>query len=69
LEVIVRKNNVTKALRILKKKLEQDGIMYELRQRQFYEKPSDKKKREHKQNLRRCKKRDKERNNEEDRKG
>jgi len=66
LEVIVRKNNVTKALRILKKKLEQDGIMHELRQRQFYEKPSTKKQREHKQNLRRCKKRDKERQREEE---
>ena len=66
MEVIVRKNNVTKALRILKKKLKEDGIMVELRQRMYYEKPSTKKQREHKQNLRRCKKRDKERQREEE---
>jgi len=59
MEVQVKGNNVAKAMRILKKKLERDGLMLELRQRMYYEKPSLKRQREHKQNLRRCKKRDK----------
>jgi len=56
IEVIVRNGNVTKAMRILKKKLERDGLMVELRRRMYYEKPSLKKARERKQNIARCKK-------------
>ena len=66
MEVIVRSNNVAKAMRVLKKKLERDGLMLELRQRMYYEKPSLKRQREHRQNIRRCKKRDKEREEEND---
>jgi len=51
-------------MRILKKKLERDGLMLELRQRMYYEKPSLKRQREHRQNIKRCKKRDKEREEE-----
>ena len=43
-------------MRMLKKKLEKDGLMLELRRRMYYEKPSLKKAREHKQNIKRCKK-------------
>ena len=64
MEVIVRSNNVAKAMRVLKKKLERDGLMLELRQRMYYEKPSLKRQREHRQNIKRCKKRDKEREEE-----
>ena len=39
----VRNNNVEKALRVLKKKLLKDGVMKELRDRQYYQKPSFKK--------------------------
>ena len=56
IEVIVRNGNVQKAMRILKKKLEKDGLMLELRRRMYYEKPSLKRAREHKQNIARCKK-------------
>ena len=56
IEVQVRGNNVEKAMRILKKKLMKDGMMKELRQRQYYEKPSLKKQRKLKENIRRCKK-------------
>ena len=42
LEVIVRNNDVEKAIRILKKKVAKSGLMRELKQRQYYEKPSDK---------------------------
>jgi len=45
IEVLVRDNNVEKALRVLKKKLQKDGLFRELRMRQFYEKPSLKKQR------------------------
>ena len=40
IEVQVRGNNVEKAMRVLKKKLMKDGLMKELRERQYYEKPS-----------------------------
>ena len=42
MEVIVRNNNVEKALRILKKKIKKEGLMTELRERQYYVKPSEK---------------------------
>ena len=54
--VEVRNNNVEKALRVLKKKLQKDGLMKELRLRQHFEKPSLKRQRKHKENIRRCKK-------------
>ena len=56
IEVQVRGNNLEKAMRILKKKLMKDGMMKELRERQYYEKPSLKKQRKLKENIRRCKK-------------
>ena len=56
IEVVVKNGNVIKAMRVLKKKLEKDGLMLELRRRMYYEKPSLKKAREHKQNIARCKK-------------
>ena len=43
--VEVRNNNVEKALRVLKKKLQKDGLMKELRMRQHFEKPSLKRQR------------------------
>ena len=52
-EVIVRDNNIEKALRVLKKKLQKDGLFRELRLRQHYEKPSLKKQRKLKESLRR----------------
>ena len=52
----VRNNNVEKALRVLKKKLMKDGVMKELRDRQYYQKPSFKKREKKKENIRRHKK-------------
>ena len=43
LEVKVRKNNVEHALRILKRKVKDSGLMLELKKRTYYEKPSVKK--------------------------
>ena len=53
LEVKVRDNNVDKAMRKLKKKLDKEGVMGELRQRRYYEKPSLKKLRKKKESMRR----------------
>ena len=53
IEVVVRDNNVEKALRVLKKKLQKDGLFRELRMKQFYEKPSEKRLRKKKESLRR----------------
>jgi len=44
-EVRVLSGDLEKALRSLKKKLQLDGIVGELKKRRFYEKPSVKKKR------------------------
>jgi small subunit ribosomal protein S21 len=66
MEVEVRKNDVNKAMRILKKKLEREGVMQELRQREHYEKPSDKKRRQKKANINRCKKANREKQREEE---
>ena len=41
----VRRGNVEQAMRVLKRKVQKEGIVKELRQRQYYEKPSAKKRR------------------------
>lgn len=46
MQVLVRDNNVDQALRVLKKKLQREGIFREMRQREAYEKPSVKKARQ-----------------------
>ena len=53
IEVQVRNNYVEKAIRVLKKKIQKDGLMRELRQRQYYEKPTLKRQRKLKESLRR----------------
>tara|TARA_Y100000389_G_scaffold148653_1_gene147818 strand:- start:1164 stop:1415 length:252 start_codon:yes stop_codon:yes gene_type:complete len=44
LVVTVINNDVNRALRKLKKKVNNDGLLKELRERQYYEKPSAKRK-------------------------
>ena len=56
IEVTVRNNNVEKAMRVLKKKLLKDGMMRELKERQYYQKPSHVKREAKKQQIRRYKK-------------
>ena len=53
ISVDVRNNYVEKAIRVLKKKLQKDGLFRELRMRQHYEKPSLKRQRKLKESLRR----------------
>jgi small subunit ribosomal protein S21 len=40
--VVVRNDNVDGALRILKKRLQKDGLLFELKKRESYMKPSEK---------------------------
>lgn len=56
LTVKVKNNDVNKALRKLKKLMQQEGIFQELRKRESYEPPSLKKKREKAQAVKRWKK-------------
>ena len=46
ISVEVQRGNVEKALRILKKKVNAEGIIRDLKKRQYYEKPSDKRRRQ-----------------------
>jgi len=52
----VRNNNVDKAMRILKKKLTEDGFFNELREREFYMSRGEKKRRDRNAAKRRQKK-------------
>ncbi len=45
-QVIVRDNNVDQALKVLKKKMQREGIFREMKLRKAYEKPSERKARE-----------------------
>ena len=57
MQVIVRENDVGKALKALKRKLQQEGIFREMRKREAYEKPSEKRVREQREAVRRERKR------------
>ena len=45
-QVTVRDNNVDQALRVLKKKMQREGIFREMKLRRFYEKPCQRRARE-----------------------
>lgn len=49
-------HNVEKAMRVLKRKLIREGLFKELKQRKYYEKPCEKKKRKSKESLKRARK-------------
>ena len=56
LTVIVKNNNVEKAIRTLKKKVLKEGLLKEIKKRQYYEKPSLKRQRKMKENIKRAQK-------------
>jgi small subunit ribosomal protein S21 len=56
MQVLVRDNNVDQALRVLKKKMQREGIFREMKQRRSYEKPSERKTREKAEAIRRARK-------------
>ena len=55
-QITVKDNNVDQALRMLKKKMQREGIFREMKQRRFFEKPSEKRVREKQEAVRRARK-------------
>ena len=56
MQVLVRDNNVEQALRVLKKKMQREGVFREMKMRGHYEKPSEKRVREKAEAIRRARK-------------
>ncbi len=56
MQVLVRDNNIDQALRVLKKKMQREGVFREMKARQAYEKPSEKRAREKAEAVRRTRK-------------
>lgn len=56
MEIIVNDNNVDHALRILKKKMQREGVYKDMKLHRHFEKPSDKKARKKTESLRRSRK-------------
>lgn len=55
-QVVVRDNNVDQALKVLKKKMQREGIFREMKLRRSYEKPSERRAREKAEAVRRARK-------------
>jgi small subunit ribosomal protein S21 len=55
-QVLVRDNNVDQALKVLKKKMQREGVFREMKLRGHYEKPSERKAREKAEAIRRARK-------------
>ena len=56
MQVLVRQNNVDQALRVLKKKMQREGLFREMKLRRSYEKPSERRAREQAEAVRRQRK-------------
>lgn len=56
MQVQVRDNNVDQALRVLKKRLQREGVFREMRLRKYYEKPSEARMRKAAEAVRRARK-------------
>lgn len=56
MQVYVRDNDVSAAIRVLKKKMQREGTFREMKLRRFYEKPSERRVREKAQAVRRYRK-------------
>ena len=53
IEVKVYKNDIERAIKILKKKIQNDGVFKILKEKNAYEKPGDKKRRKLRESIRR----------------
>ena len=53
MQVVVKNGNVERAMRTLKKKLQKEGLLKELKQKQYFEKPSAKRKRKKAEGIKR----------------
>lgn len=56
MEIVVRDNNVDQAIRVLKKKMQREGTIREMKRRRFYEKPSEKRARQKAEAIKRTRK-------------
>ena len=56
MKVFVRDNDIGSALRVLKRKLQREGVFREMRRRRAYEKPSERAAREKAEGVRRRRK-------------
>ena len=56
MQVSVRDNNVDQALKVLKKKMQREGVFREMKLRRAYEKPSERRTREKAEAIRRARK-------------
>jgi small subunit ribosomal protein S21 len=56
MQVLVRDNNVEQALRVLKKKMQREGVFREMKRASFYEKPSERVVRKKSEAIRRARK-------------
>ncbi len=56
MRIFVRDNNIDQALRFLKKKMQREGLFREMRAREAYEKPSERRTREKAEAVRRARK-------------
>ena len=59
INVTVRNGNLEQAMRVLKRKVQKEGIVKELRNRQFYKKPSEIKQEKKKEAIKNWKKKQK----------
>ena len=53
MQVVVKNGNIERAMRTLKKKLQKEGLLKELKQKQYFEKPSSKIKRKKAEGIKR----------------
>ncbi|MBO6718013.1 MAG: 30S ribosomal protein S21 [Rhizobiaceae bacterium] len=56
MQVLVRDNNVDQALKVLKKKMQREGVFREMKARRSYEKPSERRARQRAEAVRRMRK-------------
>ena len=61
-QVTVRDNNVDQALKVLKKKMQREGLFREMKRRRAYEKPSERRTRKKAEAVRRARKLERKRN-------
>jgi len=59
LEIKVYNNDVERAIKVLKKKIQNDGLFKTLKEKRYFEKPSQKKKRKHQEAIKRQKRKQK----------
>lgn len=52
MEIKVYDNDIEKALKVLKRQIQKEGLLKELKKRTFYEKPSEKEKRKQREAMR-----------------